>query len=100
MTDEMSLGLAPIVVGHLMEILQRLKQELDFTVLLVEQNAQAALGISDYGYVFEGGRVVFGGTKDELMSRNDIRELYLGQGVGRKSYRDVKQYRRVRRWWI
>jgi branched-chain amino acid transport system ATP-binding protein len=100
MTDELSLGLAPIVVAQLMELLQRLKQDLDLTVLLVEQNARAALDISDHGYVLEGGRVVFGGTKDELLSRDDIRELYLGQVVGRKSYRDVKQYRRIKRWWL
>lgn len=99
--DELSLGLAPIVVKDLMERLQQISRELGLTVLLVEQNAKAALTVADYGYVMESGRVVFYGKADELMSHPDVREFYLG-GTGQtetKSYRDIKQYRRKRRWW-
>ena len=99
--DELSLGLAPIVIKDLMERLQQISRELKLTVLLVEQNAKAALSIADHGYVMESGRVVFSGKASELLSHPDVREFYLG-GAGRvenKSYRDIKQYRRKRRWW-
>jgi branched-chain amino acid transport system ATP-binding protein len=99
--DELSLGLAPIVIKELMERLQHVSRELGLTVLLVEQNANAALAISTYGYVMEGGRVVFSGKAAELMSHPDVREFYLGGSAKSeaKSYRDIKQYRRKRRWW-
>jgi len=99
--DELSLGLAPIAIKELMDRLQRISRELHLTVLIVEQNAKAALSIADHGYVMESGRVVFTGTGSELMSHPDVREFYLG-GAGQaenKSYRDIKQYRRKRRWW-
>src|SRR5215470_17948026 len=99
--DELSLGLAPIVIKDLMERLQQISKELGLTVLLVEQNAKAALSIADEGYVMESGRVVFSGKATELLSHPDVREFYLG-GAGQaesKSYRDIKQYRRKRRWW-
>jgi branched-chain amino acid transport system ATP-binding protein len=99
--DELSLGLAPIVIKELMGRLHQISRELGLTVLLVEQNAKAALTIADYGYVMESGRVVFTGKANELMSHPDVREFYLG-GTGQtetKSYRDIKQYRRKRRWW-
>jgi len=101
LVDELSLGLAPIVIKELMGRLQQVCRELQLTVLLVEQNAKAALTIADYGYVMESGRVVFSGQAAELMSHPDVREFYLG-GTGQsdaKSYRDIKQYRRKRRWW-
>lgn len=99
--DELSLGLAPIVVKDLLERLQAICKEFGLTVLLVEQNAKAALAIADYGYVMESGRVVFDGPAKELMNHPDVKEFYLG-GTGQtatKSYRDIKQYRRKRRWW-
>jgi branched-chain amino acid transport system ATP-binding protein len=98
--DELSLGLAPIVIKELMERLQHVVKELGLTVLLVEQNANAALAVSDCGYVMESGRVVYSGKASELMSHPDVREFYLGGSqVPTKSYRDIKQYRRKRRWW-
>jgi branched-chain amino acid transport system ATP-binding protein len=99
--DELSLGLAPIVIKELMERLRRVTKELGLTVLLVEQNANAALAISDFGYVMESGRVVFSGNAVELISHPDVREFYLGGSAHAKakSYRDIKQYRRKRRWW-
>jgi branched-chain amino acid transport system ATP-binding protein len=99
--DELSLGLAPIVIKDLMGMLHMVSRDLDLTVLLVEQNANAALGIADFGYVMEGGRVVFHGKASDLVSHPDVREFYLG-GKSKdegKSYRDIKQYRRKRRWW-
>ena len=100
LVDELSLGLAPLVARQLLEILQRLRAELGLTILLVEQNAAAALQIADYGYVMEHGRIVYEGTASRLLEHADIREFYLGFGAeGRaRSYRDVKQYRRKRRW--
>jgi branched-chain amino acid transport system ATP-binding protein len=98
--DELSLGLAPIVIRELMQRLQRISKEVGLSVLLVDQNAKAALAIADYGYVMESGRIVFNGKASELMNHPDVREFYLGGGqTETKSYRDIKQYRRKRRWW-
>lgn len=98
--DELSLGLAPIIIEHLMETLKQMNDELGLTILLVEQNAMAAFAIASFGYVMEGGRVVYSGKVDELMAHQDIQEFYLGGGTENgKSYRDVKQYSRKRRWW-
>ena len=99
--DELSLGLAPLIVESLMAVLARLRDELGVTILLVEQNVGAALAIADHGYVIEHGRIVHEGTAAELRAHEDVREFYLGIGRGAgagKSYRDVKQYRRRRRW--
>ncbi len=100
LVDELSLGLAPIVVESLMEMVRRLRDELGLAVLLVEQNAGAALGVADHGYVMEHGRIVYDGTRERLLAHEDIREFYLGLGrcPDRKSYTEVKQYRRRRRW--
>lgn len=100
LVDELSLGLAPVVVEDLLQRLSEIKRELGITILLVDQSATAALTIADYGYVMENGRVVLDGTAERLRGHPDIKEFYLGQaGEGRRSYRDVKQYRRSRRWY-
>ena len=98
--DEPSLGLAPMLVEEIFSIVQRLNQEAKLTVLLVEQNATMALRIADHGYVMENGRIVLEGTGDALRENADIKEFYLGlTEVGaRKSYRDVKHYKRRKRW--
>ncbi len=97
--DEPSLGLAPILVESIFEIIERINREEGTTILLVEQNARLALSVADYGYVMEGGRVVLEGTADELRANEDVKEFYLGLGdAGRRSYRDVKHYRRRKRW--
>jgi branched-chain amino acid transport system ATP-binding protein len=98
--DEPSLGLAPMLVAEIFEIVKRINIEEKVSVLLVEQNAKAALGISDYTYVLENGRVVLDGPSHELENNPDIKEFYLGlSGVEtRKSYREVKHYRRRKRW--
>ena len=97
--DEPSLGLAPILVESIFEIVRRINREEGTTILLVEQNARLALEVADYGYVMEGGRVVLEGSADELRTNEDVKEFYLGLGdAGRRSYRDVKHYRRRKRW--
>ena len=100
LVDELSLGLAPRVVELLMQLVARLRDELGLAVLLVEQNAAAALSIADAGYVIEHGRIVYDGSVERLLAHEDIREFYLGVGhrADRKRYTDVKQYRRRRRW--
>ena len=101
LVDELSLGLAPVVVEDLMQRLVQIRNELGITIVIVEQSAAVALEIADYGYVLENGRVVLDGTSAKLKGHGDIQEFYLGQagGAGRRSYRDVKQYRRSRRWY-
>ncbi|HEU5195635.1 MAG TPA: ABC transporter ATP-binding protein [Methylomirabilota bacterium] len=100
LVDELSFGLAPLIVENLMDLVRRLRDELGIAVVLVEQNAGAALGIADYGYVMEHGRIVYDGPRERLLAHEDVREFYLGLGGGadRRSYIDVKQYRRRRRW--
>lgn len=100
LVDELSLGLAPLIIAHLIQTLMQMKQDLGLTILIVEQNAAVALGIADYAAVMENGRIVFDGTPQRLLGHQDVREFYLGlHESGEKSYRDIKQYRRSRRWW-
>jgi len=97
--DEPSLGLAPLVTEELFQIVGRLNREKGVTVMLVEQNANAALGIGHRGYVMETGRVVLEGRATELLENQDVREFYLGSGEKeRKSYRDARRYKRRKRW--
>ncbi|MDE2752214.1 MAG: ABC transporter ATP-binding protein [Gemmatimonadota bacterium] len=97
--DEPSLGLAPTLVDTIFAALKRINREEGATILLVEQNARIALSVADYGYVMEGGRVVLEGSAEELRANEDVKEFYLGLGDGgRRSYRDVKHYRRRKRW--
>jgi branched-chain amino acid transport system ATP-binding protein len=98
--DEPSLGLAPLLVQEIFEIIQRINVERKMAILLVEQNTQAALGIAHYGYVMENGRVVLEGLAEKLKDNEDVREFYLGLSVAgsQKSYREVKHYRRRKRW--
>ena len=97
--DEPSLGLAPLIIDRIYEVIVKLRDELKMTILLVEQNAQRALDIADYAYILETGRVVLDGTAEKLSANEDVREFYLGvSGAGRKSLRDVKHYKRRKRW--
>ena len=99
MIDEPSLGLAPLSVKQIFELLARLRAE-GVSLLIVEQHAQAALEIADHGYILEGGRVVLEGTAAALRANEDIQEFYLGRQAGgeRRNYREVKHYRRRKRW--
>ena len=98
--DELSLGLSPVAVELLTQSLLAIRKDLDISILLVEQSAHVALAIADYGYVIENGRIVLDGDAERLLKHSDVQEFYLGQsGKNRRSYRDVKQYRRSRRWY-
>ena len=98
--DEPSLGLAPLLVQEIYEIIQKISAEQNMAILLVEQNVIAALGIADFGHVLENGRIVLSGPAENLRDNEDVREFYMGlSSVGsQKSYREVKHYRRRKRW--
>ncbi len=100
MLDEPSLGLAPLLVQEIFNIIQRINKDEGTTILLVEQNARLALDVADYAYIMENGRIVLNGEPEALKANADVREFYLGLNeVGaRKSYRDVKHYKRRKRW--
>lgn len=100
MLDEPSLGLAPMLVQEIFTIIERINKEQNTTILLVEQNANLALNVADYAYIMENGRIVLEGYPETLKANADVREFYLGlTEVGqRKSYRDVKHYKRRKRW--
>jgi branched-chain amino acid transport system ATP-binding protein len=89
-----------MLVQEIFEIIKHINQGEKTAMLLVEQNAIAALDIATYGYVMENGRVVLDGTADDLKKNEDVKEFYLGFGAlsERKSYRDVKHYKRRKRW--
>ncbi|MDP1692012.1 MAG: ABC transporter ATP-binding protein [Burkholderiaceae bacterium] len=97
MLDEPSLGLAPLIVAEIFEIIRRINREEGMSILLVEQNAIAALDIVSHGYLIENGRVVMH-DKSEVMKNNpDIRDAYLGGTEGR-DFKEIKHYRRRKRW--
>ncbi|MCU0577105.1 MAG: ABC transporter ATP-binding protein [Desulfobacterota bacterium] len=98
--DEPSLGLAPLVVREIFRIIRRINEEQGTTIVLVEQNANMALQIAHYGYVMENGKIVMEGEADNLRENPDVKEFYLGVSAGgaARSYRDVKSYKRRKRW--
>jgi branched-chain amino acid transport system ATP-binding protein len=98
--DEASLGLAPLLVQEIFQILKRINEEEKVSLLLVEQNARAALGLAKHGYVMETGRIVLDDAAENLINNADVREFYMGlSAVGEaKSYRDLKHYKRRKRW--
>ncbi len=98
--DEPSLGLSPLLVKEIFQVLQELNQKEVITLLLVEQNVKIALSIAQHAYIMENGRIVLNGTADELLQNEDIKEFYLGLNLsgGRRSYRNVKHYKRRKRW--
>jgi branched-chain amino acid transport system ATP-binding protein len=97
--DEPSMGLAPQLVEEIFEIVVKLNAEQKVSLLLAEQNTNMALRFAHYGYILENGRVVLDGSADELRQNEDVKEFYLGlSAAGRKSYREVKHYKRRKRW--
>jgi branched-chain amino acid transport system ATP-binding protein len=97
--DEPSMGLAPQLVEEIFEIVHRLNQEAGVSFLIAEQNTNMALRYANYGYILENGRIVLDGKAEDLRANEDVKEFYLGLGAGgRRSYRDVKHYRRRKRW--
>jgi branched-chain amino acid transport system ATP-binding protein len=97
--DEPSMGLAPQLVEEIFEIITDLNKKEKVSFLLAEQNTMVALRHAEYGYVLENGRVVMDGDAKHLRENEDVKEFYLGLSTsGRKSFRDVKHYRRRKRW--
>ncbi len=100
MLDEPSLGLAPLLVREIFDKVKVINEELSTTILVVEQNAKIALEISDYAYIMESGKIVLEGPSQDLKDNPDVKEFYMGitQGGGRKSFKEVKSYKRRKRW--
>lgn len=98
--DEPSMGLAPLLIKEIFEIVTQLNQKEGIPILLVEQNAKLALSVARYAYVLESGRVVMDGDSEKLRENPDIRDFYLGlTDLGtRKSFRAIKHYKRRKRW--
>lgn len=97
--DEPSLGLSPLLVEEIFTIISRINRQTGVSMLLVEQNANVAMAVAQYGYIMETGKIQLDAPTSVLMHDQDVREFYLGQGgAGEKSYRDVKHYKRRKRW--
>ncbi|OWY12946.1 ABC transporter ATP-binding protein [Thioclava sp. F34-6] len=97
--DEPSMGLAPQLVEQIFEIVKSVNENEGVTFLLAEQNTNVALRYAHYGYILESGRIVMDGPAKELRENPDVKEFYLGMSdEGRKSFRDVRSYRRRKRW--
>lgn len=94
--DEPSLGLSPKLVKEIFDIILRINRERGVTVLLVEQNANMALHVADYGYVLEVGRIVMEDACARLLEKDDIKEFYLG--VKERSIRGTKRWKRKKTW--
>ena len=100
--DEPSMGLAPIVVQEIFHIIKKMQQDQGIDMLLVEQNAYAALSIADHGYVMENGKIQLDAPASQLLNNPDIKEFYMGiSSAGeRKKYSEIKHYKRRKRWVI
>ena len=97
--DEPSMGLAPQLVKQIFEIVAEINRKEGVTILLAEQNTNVALQYAEYAYILENGRVVMEGSAESMRDNEDVKEFYLGiSGEGRQSFKDVKQYRRRKRW--
>jgi len=98
--DEPSLGLAPKLVAQIRDTIVEINRS-GTSVLLIEQNANMALSIADYGYIMETGKIVMDGEAAKLLKDEDVQEFYLGlhgDEGDRKSFREVKHYKRRKRW--
>jgi branched-chain amino acid transport system ATP-binding protein len=97
--DEPSMGLAPQLVEEIFQIVKSLNEKEGVSFLLAEQNTNVALRFAHYGYILESGRIVMDGPAADLLENPDVKEFYLGVSEeGRKSFRDVRSYRRRKRW--
>jgi len=97
--DEPSMGLSPLLVKEVFNIIRTINQEQGITMILVEQNANMALRHASYGYIMESGKIVLDGTQEELLNNEDVKEFYLGGGgEERKSFKNLKSYKRRKRW--
>jgi branched-chain amino acid transport system ATP-binding protein len=98
--DEPSLGLAPLLVKEIFQIIIKINQDQGTTLMVVEQNANMALQIAHYGYVMENGKIVMESNAKDLRENPDVKEFYLGTAASGalQSYKDVKAYKRRKRW--
>jgi branched-chain amino acid transport system ATP-binding protein len=96
--DEPSMGLSPLLVKEVFTIIRQLNRDLGITILLVEQNARMALSVATYGYVMESGKIVLDGPAKELADNEDVKEFYLGGGDERRSFKNLKSFKRRKRW--
>jgi len=98
--DEPTMGLAPLIVQEIVSCLKQIHEAENISMIIVEQNANAALAVADYAYVLENGRIVMHGPKEELQKNQDIQEFYLGLSMDQdhRSFRDIKHYKRRKRW--
>lgn len=96
--DEPSMGLSPLLVKEVFGIIKKLNRDFGVTILLVEQNAAMALNCASYGYIMENGKIVLDGTSAELRENEDIKEFYLGGSGERKSFKNIKSFKRRKRW--
>ncbi|ASJ74472.1 ABC transporter ATP-binding protein [Granulosicoccus antarcticus] len=96
--DEPSMGLSPLLVKEVFGIIKKLNREFGATILLVEQNAAMALHCAKHGYIMENGKIVLDGSSEELKNNEDIKEFYLGGGGDRKSFKNIKSFKRRKRW--
>ena len=95
--DEPSLGLSPILVKEIFQIIRRLNREQGVTMMLVEQNAKVALEVADYGYVMELGRIVMADTAERLLQSKDVQEFYLGMQT-EETQRSQKRWKQKKTW--
>ena len=100
MLDEPSLGLAPLIVREIFDILKTINEAENTAILLIEQNAKVALDIATYGYVLENGRIVMDAESEVLKEDRDIKEFYIGlrDDKKKKNFANVKHYKRRKRW--
>ncbi|MFY7962551.1 MAG: ABC transporter ATP-binding protein, partial [Elsteraceae bacterium] len=96
--DEPSMGLSPLLVKEVFTIIRQLNRDLGITILLVEQNARMALSVANYGYVMESGKIVLDGPAKDLADNEDVKEFYLGGGDERRSFKNLKSFKRRKRW--
>ena len=96
--DEPSMGLSPLLVKEVFNIIEMLNKDLGITILLVEQNARLALKVSSRAYIMENGKIVLEGSSQELSRNEDVKEFYLGGQAERKSFKNLKSYKRRKRW--
>ncbi len=94
--DEPSLGLSPMLVQEIFDIIKRINLEQKSTILMVEQNAWMALSLANYGYILELGRIVMADTCKELLENEDVKEFYLG--IREESVRGYKRWKRKKKW--
>ena len=94
--DEPSLGLSPKLTQEIFEIVLRINRERGTTMLLVEQNANMALNVADYGFVLESGRIVMDDTCERLREKDDIKEFYLG--LKEAGARDERRWKKKKTW--